>query len=118
LGGPKKPTLSQLGKRAARQAAAGRGGEGREKAVSSVLPPPMEEVLEFVRSQPYLTSSILAEKFGIRISTAKQVLSGLVGKGYVKLVQGDSRLRIYEPITEAFAAEEKPKKEKKAKAKK
>ncbi|RLG08962.1 MAG: hypothetical protein DRN65_00240 [Thaumarchaeota archaeon] len=118
MGGPKKPTLSQLEKRTARQAAAGRGGEAREKVVSSVIPPPMEEVLEFIKTQPYLTPFILAEKFGIRISIAKQVLSSLAEKKYIRLVQGDSRLKIYEPIKEALVSEKAEEKPKKKKAKK
>jgi len=118
LGGPKKPTLSQLEKRTARQAALGRGGESREKTVSSVIPPPTEEVLEFIRTQQYVTPFMLAEKFGIRISIAKQVLSGLAEKKYLRLVVGDRRLKIYEPIKEALVSEKAEAKPKKKKAKK
>jgi len=99
---PKKPTLSQLQKRTLR-----RGGvsssEVREKLVASVIPPPVEEVLEFLKTQQYLTPNLLAEKFGIRISIARKVLSDLAGKGYVKLVCGDRRLKIYEPAKEALS---------------
>ncbi len=118
MGGPKKPTLSQLEKRTLRRGAGERAAaatETREKIVSSVIPPPMEEVLEFIKTQPYLTPFILAEKFGIRISIAKKVLSSLAEKKYIRLVCGDSRLKIYEPIKEALA-EVKPK-EKKSKKK-
>lgn len=110
MGGPKKPTLSQLEKRALRRGESS-GSEAREKLVASVIPPPLEEVLEFVKTQAYLTPNLLAEKFGIRISIAKKVLSGLAEKRYVRLVCGDRRLKIYEPIKEALA-EIKPKKEK------
>jgi len=105
LGGPKKPTLSQLERRTLRRGAGERTAtaETREKAVSSVIPPPLEEVLEFIKDQPYLTPFMLAEKFGIRISIAKKVLSSLAEKKYVQLVCGDSRLKIYEPIKEALA---------------
>ena len=115
---PKKPTLSQLEKRVTRRGGGGSGAELKEKMVASVIPPPMEEVLEFAKTQPYLTPYVVAEKFGIRISIAKQVLRELAEKKYVRLVCGDKRLRIYEPIKEALK-EVTPKKEKgKAKKKK
>jgi len=115
---PKKPTLSQLEKRVMRRGGGGSGAELKEKMVASVIPPPMEEVLEFAKTQPYLTPYVVAEKFGIRISIAKQVLRELAEKKYVRLVCGDKRLRIYEPIKEALK-EVAPKKEKgKAKKKK
>ena len=115
---PKKPTLSQLEKRVMRRGGGGSGAELKEKMVASVIPPPMEEVLEFAKTQPYLTPYVVAEKFGIRISIAKQVLRELAEKKYIRLVCGDKRLRIYEPIKEALK-EVTPKKEKgKAKKKK
>ena len=101
MGGPKKPSLSQLEKRSGRRPAE-RGGETREKIVSSVIPPPMEEVLSFLKGQQYVTPFMVAEKFGIRISIAKKVLSSLVEKNYLRLVGGDRRIKIYEPIKEAF----------------
>lgn len=102
MGGPKKPTLSQLEKRTLRRGGSS-GSEVREKLVASVIPPPLEEVLEFVKTQSYLTPNLLAEKFGIRISIAKNVLSKLAERKYVRLVCGDRRLKIYEPIKEALA---------------
>ncbi len=107
---PKKPTLSQLERKTLRRGEAS-GSELREKLVASVIPPPMEEVLEFVKAQQYLTPNLLAEKFKIRISIAKKVLSNLVERGYLRLVCGDRKLKIYEPIREALV-EIKPKKEK------
>jgi len=116
LGGAKKPTLSQLEKRVMKSSSSERptAAEAREKVVSSVIPPPMEEVLEFIKDQPYLTPFVLAEKFGIRISIAKKVLSSLAERRYIRLVCGDSRLKIYEPVKEVLAAvkpaEKRPKK--------
>ncbi len=114
MGGPKKPSLSQLEKRGRRPAEKGTGG-AREKTVSSIIPPPVEELLGFIKGQQYVTPFIIAEKFGIRISVAKKVLSSLAEKNYLRLVSGDSRLKIYEPVKEALK-EVKPK-EKKGKKK-
>ncbi|MCD6591687.1 MAG: hypothetical protein J7K78_01555 [Thaumarchaeota archaeon] len=109
---PKKPTLSQLEKRVMRRGGGEAGTELREKIVASVIPPPMDEVLEFIKTQSYLTPYLIAEKFGIRISIAKKVLSELAEKKYVRLVCGDKRMKIYEPIKESLK-EVKPKKAKK-----
>lgn len=116
-GGTKKPTLSQLEKKVAKgtDSAEKSGGEAREKTVSSVIPPPKGEVLEFIKTQPYVTPYMLAEKFGIRISIAKQVLRSLTEEKYVRLVVGNSRLRIYEPVKEMLVAVEEKAKKKKAK---
>lgn len=102
---PKKPSLSQLEKKAARarEGGATAGSEVKEKAIASVIPPPTDEVLEFLRDQPYVTPNLLAEKFGVRISIARQVLRDLTGKGYVKLIVGDRRLKIYAPVKETLA---------------
>lgn len=101
---PKKPSLSQLEKKTARAREGGAAGsEIKEKVVAGVIPPPIEDVLDFVKDQPYVTPNFLAEKFGVRISIARQVLRDLAGKGYVKLIVGDRRLKIYAPVKEALA---------------
>lgn len=110
---PKKPSLSQLEKKTARAREGGAAAtEVKEKVVASVIPPPIEEVLDLMKDQTYITPNLLAEKFGIRISIARQVLRDLAGKGYVKLIVGDKRLKIYAPVKEALA-EVKVKKPKK-----
>jgi small subunit ribosomal protein S25e len=102
---PKRPNISQLEKKTgrAREGGAAASSEIRERVVANVIPPPIDEVLEFLREQQYVTPNILAEKFGVRISIARQVLRDLAGKEYVKLVVGDKRLKIYAPVKEAFA---------------
>ncbi len=119
-GGPKKPTLSQLEKRLARQRQqerqAGRS-EASEKGFLGVIPPSLEEVEQFVRSQPYITPSLLSEKFGIRLSIAKNILHQLAERRVLKLVAGDNRIRIYTPV-ELQKAEEKRQEEKQRKRKK
>lgn len=111
---PKKPSMSQLEKKTARAREGGAAAvsEAREKAVASIIPPPIDDVIEFLREQPYVTPNLLADKFGVRISIARQVLRDLAGKGFVRLVVGNRRLKIYAPVKEALA-EVKAKKPKK-----
>ncbi|MCS7133074.1 MAG: hypothetical protein N3F65_04245 [Nitrososphaeria archaeon] len=113
-----EPKKSASGKSEKKPAAPERGGgEAREKVVSSVIPPPRDEVLEFIKTQPYVTPYVLADKFGVRISVAKQVLRTLADGKYLRLVAGDGRMRIYEPVKEALVAVEAEAKAKKKKAK-
>ena len=115
MGGPKKPTLKQLEKRLLRQkqqAAEKAMMEAREKSVTGVIPPSLDEVESFIKNQPYITPYILSEKFGIRISISKDILRRLAEQGRLKLVEGDSRLRIYAPMKVVVEEhkKEKPKK--------
>lgn len=100
MGGPKKPSLKQLEKRQRRmrQQQQERGSGGVEKSVGGVLPPSLEEAAAFVKTQPYVTPYVLSEKFGIRLSIAKNLLNQLAAAKVVRLVEGDSRLRIYAPM--------------------
>lgn len=120
MGGPKKPTLKQLEKRLARQRQQQQQqerGQVQEKSIGGIMAPSMEELAEFAKSQRYLTPYIISEKFGIRLSVAKQVLNRLAEAKVIRLVAGDSRLRIYAPVELAEKAAEK-KEEKPAKKRK
>lgn len=110
--GPKKPTLKQMEKRMARQRRQEKPSSS-EKHVGEIIPPSLEEVEAFVKTQPYITPYVLSERFGIRLSIAKSLLSSLAERRVIRLVQGDSRLRIYAPVERVV--EEKA--EAKAKAK-
>jgi len=118
LGGPKKPTLKQLEKRLLRQKQQQAGKtamEIKEKSVAGVIPPSLDEVESFIKTQPYITPYILSEKFGIRISVSKNILRRLAEEGKLRLIEGDNRLRIYAPIKVVVEEhrKEKPKKRKK-----
>ena len=117
MGGPKKPTLKQLEKRLLRQKQqAGKTAmEVREKSIAGVIPPSLDEVESFIKTQPYITPYILSEKFGIRISVSKDILRRLAEEGKLRLIEGDNRLRIYAPIKVVVEEhkKEKPKKRRK-----
>ena len=100
-------------------------GEEVEKGVLGVIPPSLDEVKDFLKGIRYVTPSMLAERFKVRVSVAKDVLGELLSKGLVKEVVGVNRIRVYQPLTvgspvkekaEAPAPEEKrPKKTKSSK---
>ena len=69
--------------------------EVREKTIRGIELPPMKEVEAYLKSLSYVTPSMLAEKFRIRLSVAKDVLSQLASQGLLRLVDGTNRFRIY-----------------------
>ena len=116
MGGPKKPTLSQLEKRLLKQKQqVEKAAEVRDKSIAGIIPPSLEEVEAFIKTQPYVTPYILSEKFGIRISISKNILRRLAEQGKLRLIEGDNRFRIYAPIkmTVEEHKEEKQKRKKK-----
>jgi len=99
-GGGKKPTISQMVKRMEREK---RQQEEKretayEKSVLGLSVPDMQEVINYIKGMKYITPYLLAEKFGFRLSLAKQLLSDFVSQGLLRIVAGDNRLRIYAPL--------------------
>lgn len=100
MGGAKKPRLSQLEKKITKpkEEESEKQSQKKEKIISDVVPPSIEEVVAFIKTQKYLTPYVLSEKFGIRLSIAKQVLNKLAEMKLVKFVSGNSDLRIFAPL--------------------
>lgn len=69
--------------------------EVREKTIRGIEVPPMKELEAYLKSLSYVTPSMLAEKFKLRLSVAKDVLSQLASQGLLRLVDGTNRIRIY-----------------------
>lgn len=116
MGGAKKPRLSQLEKKITKtkEEEETKQPQKKEKTVSDVLLPSIEELAEFAKTQKYLTPFIISEKFGIRLSIAKQALNRLAEMKLVRLASGNSKLRIFAPV-ELSTETEKPSEEPKEK---
>jgi len=110
MGGPKKPTISQAAKRTLKEERKDQKESVPEKSVLGITIPSIEEVASFVSGLRYVTPSILAEKFGFRMSIAKDLLSRLHSKGTLRLADGDNRIRIYVPAKAEVAPSQQPKK--------
>ncbi|MEM2549555.1 MAG: hypothetical protein QW689_03925 [Nitrososphaerota archaeon] len=78
--------------------------KGPEKKIGSIVPPPISELEAFVRTQPYITPYVLSEKYGLRLSIAKDLLNTLSKKGIINLITGTNRIRIYSPVSPKIAA--------------
>ncbi|MCF8884305.1 MAG: hypothetical protein QXK95_02690 [Nitrososphaerota archaeon] len=110
MGGAKKPSISQLEKKLLKSKEEEKQ-QTKEKMSGGVIPPSIDEVVSFIKTQKYLTPTVVAEKFGIKLSIAKQVLNRLAEMKLVKLVAGDSDFKIYAPVEIAAAVEKHAAKE-------
>ncbi len=103
MGGKKRPTISQLEKRARREQAA-KQQEQRAKPKMSMTAEgklsegSLEAIYREVSGRPYVTPFLLHSEFGIKISEAKRVLRRLEEQGLIKLVGGNRRVSIYVPV--------------------
>lgn len=98
----KKPTLSALEKRLKREAEKQKAAQQKtttiiEKGPKDIIPPSKEELNKFISSSKIITPYMIAEKFNIKLSIAKQILKDLVNEGILSIVGGDNRIRIYVP---------------------
>jgi small subunit ribosomal protein S25e len=114
----KKPTLSALEKRLKREAEKQKATQQKtttiiEKGPKDIIPPPKEELNKFISSSKIITPYMVAEKFNIKLSIAKQILKDLVKEGVLSIVSGDNRIRIYAPLVKTTSiSKEKISKEK------
>lgn len=77
--------------------------KGPEKRIGTVTSPTISELEAFVRTQPYITPYVLSEKYGLRLSIAKDLLNTLSKRGVINLVTGTNRIRIYTPVSPQIA---------------
>lgn len=108
----KKPTLSALEKRLRREAEKQKAAQQKttgiiEKGPRDIIPPSKDEINKFISSSRIVTPFMIAEKFNIKLSIAKQILKDLVNKGILSIVGGDNRIRIYTPTPKAPLSKEK-----------
>jgi len=99
VGGKKKLTLKQMEKQQLlRERKASRSEKTvREKRVGSVLMPDLRdpEVVEELRKMSVLTPYLVASRFGLRLSVAKDMLEALEERGLLERVATSRYTRIY-----------------------
>ena len=99
MGGKKKLTLKQMEKQQLlRERKASRSEKTvREKRVGSVLMPDLQdpEVVKELRKMSVLTPYLVASRFGLRLSVAKDMLEALEERGLLERVAASRYTRIY-----------------------
>lgn len=101
MGGPKKPTLTKAAEKLEKgkeSPAEQKKEPPAEKKIWKIEPPPETDIATYVRSQKFLTPFSLSERYGIRLSIAKDLLRRFHSQGVIKRVAGTNRISIYAPV--------------------
>lgn len=109
MGGKKRPTLSQLAKKAEKaqqqqqqQAKAKKKEEGgAKKAAQSAFDKLLEALAKDVQSMPAVTVYEVASKYGVKMTVAQRALRALRDKGDLVLVAKGHRTEVYIPARKA-----------------
>jgi small subunit ribosomal protein S25e len=75
-------------------------GSPKERRIIGVVPPDAknEKIVKEVKKMNVLTPYVVASRFNIRISAAKDFLEQLEQSGVVQLVSGSHKIKIYKPL--------------------
>ena len=102
MGGKKRLSLKQMERMQAkrdeeRRKREKKTAESREKKAPGILPPDPknEKIVGELKKMPVLTPYIVASRFNIRISVAKDFLEQLEENGVIQLVSGNHDIKIY-----------------------
>lgn len=105
MGGKKKPTISQLEKKAKKEqekASKQEAPRSKPKITLSnegrVTQASLDAIFKEISKASYITPYLLHSQYGLKISEAKRVLRALEEQGLLKLVSGNRRVRIYVPV--------------------
>jgi small subunit ribosomal protein S25e len=77
-----------------------KAGPPRERRAIGVIPPDAknEKIVNEVKKMNVLTPFVVASRFNIRMSAAKDFLEQLEQNGIVQLVSGNHNIKIYKPV--------------------
>lgn len=111
MGGKKKPTISQLVKKEAKEKTTTerkeRGGKGKaveettKKTVLTVSAELYQQIQNDLAKVDYITTYMVASKYGLKMSVASKVLEDLVKKGELAVVSKGHRMALYMPVDKA-----------------
>lgn len=102
-GGKKRPTVSQLEKRAKKEQE--KKEEGRkpqmklQASTGELTEASLESIIKEVKRMRYVTPYVLSSRFGITISRAKKVLRELASRGVLAPYDLNHRVPIYVPAS-------------------
>lgn len=104
MGGKKKLTLKQMERMTEKQGPPKKegkssGGSAPEKKAAGITPPDIrsEKVLNELKKLKVLTPYIVASRFDLRLSVAKDMLDELLQRGVIQFVSGSRNTKIYKP---------------------
>jgi small subunit ribosomal protein S25e len=105
MGGKKKLTLKQMERLHDKQPVSKKEKEGKtssapEKKVAGITPPDIrsDKVINELKKLKVLTPYIVASRFELRLSVARDLLEELQQRGIVQFVSGSRSTKIYKPV--------------------
>lgn len=104
MGGKKKLSLKQIERTQARkgerkEVKSGGSSERERKSTGIVLPNPRsEKVVNEIKKMKTLTPFMVASRFNLRLSLAKDLLEELEQQGVIRFVSRSRNLKIYTPV--------------------
>ncbi|NPA23913.1 MAG: 30S ribosomal protein S25e [Crenarchaeota archaeon] len=102
MGGKKKPTLSQLVKKMEKERDQKKAGEEKKQSKIMIIDSrTLEEIKRDVMKMECVTPYIIASKYGLKMSTALNVLRTLKDQGVLYLVSKGHRTEVYVPVERA-----------------
>lgn len=103
MGGKKKLALRQMEKMQVKKRERKEGRSGRstatEKKGAGIVPPDArsKKVISELKRMKVLTPCMVASRFDLRLSVAKDFLEELERRGIIEYVSGGENLKIYKP---------------------
>ena len=100
-GGKKRQPLSKAEKAQRKRAEERKKSGLMEKKVAGIIPPDFrdDKVAAELKKMRFLTPYIVASKYDLRLSVAKDFLEQLQRRGAVELVSKSRNLKIYKPTS-------------------
>jgi len=104
MGGKKKLTLKQMERMQEKTAppkkeSKSSGGSAPEKKIAGITPPDIrsEKVIGELKKLKVLTPYMVASRFDLRLSVARDMLDELQQRGVIQFVSGSRNTKIYKP---------------------
>ena len=104
MGGKKKLSLKQIERTQAKKDEApekkgGKSGPAPERKAPGIMPPDLksDKIIGEIRKMKAVTPFVVASRFNLRLSVAKDVLDELAQRGVLEYVSSGKNLKIYKP---------------------
>jgi small subunit ribosomal protein S25e len=105
MGGKKKLSLKQIERtqekkdEAPEKKKGGKSGPAPERKAPGIMPPDLksDKILGEIRKMKAVTPFVVASRFNVRLSVAKDMLDELAQRGVLEYISSGKNLKIYKP---------------------
>jgi len=105
MGGKKKLSLKQIERsqdkkdEASEKKKGGKSGPAPERKAPGIMPPDLrsDKVIGEIKKMKVVTPFVVASRFNLRLSVAKDMLDELAQRGVLEYISSGKNLKIYKP---------------------